>query len=383
MKKRTAGVFEDIIYAQCWEDPELDRAAFQIRPDDTVFSITSGGCNVLAFLIDNPRLVYAVDLNPHQNYVLELKMGAFAVLPYGEMLELFGVRDSRRRRQLYGRVRAVLGKECRAFWDAHQAGVDAGIIHAGRYESYMRLLRRCLERVKGKRLIRAFFETGDAAERGRLFTREWDTPLWRAFTGMFLSRTVMSALFTGEFFRYVEGSFSFGAHFARLVRRTLTEMPLRENYFASYILLGRYLDEDHLPPYLMRKNFSVIRERLPRVHPVTGTCVGFFTGMGDSSVQKFNFTNIFEWMPEEECEAILREAWRVGSHGAVLTYRNLLVFRERPAALQQMIKPDRPLAEALHARDRAFVYRNYVVERINKQESRWSTRSGRSMTAAR
>ena len=383
MTQKPSDIFSDVVYAQCWEDPEIDREAFQIRPEDTVFSITSGGCNVLTFLIDNPRSVYALDLNPRQNHLLDLKMGAFAALPYGEMLELFGVRRSRRRRELYGRIRGALGRESRAYWDARQVKVDMGIIHAGRYESYMRLLRRCLERVKGKRLIRALFEAEDASERLRLYRREWDTPLWRYFTRIFLSRSVMSALFTGDFFRYVEGSFSFGAHFAGLVERALTEMPLRENYFASYILLGRYFDEDHLPPYLMRENFSAIRARLGRVRLITGTCGEFFTHMSESSVQKFNFTNIFEWMSEEACEGILREAWRVASHGAVMTYRNLLVFRERPSTMQRMIVPDRALAESLHARDRAFIYRNYVVERVNKQEAPWPTRSKRSLTAAR
>ena len=60
-------VFEDILYAQCWEDPQIDREAFNIGPDDVVFSITSGGCNVLAFLLDNPRKIIALDLNPYQN----------------------------------------------------------------------------------------------------------------------------------------------------------------------------------------------------------------------------------------------------------------------------------------------------------------------------
>jgi S-adenosylmethionine-diacylglycerol 3-amino-3-carboxypropyl transferase len=57
-------VFSDILYAQCWEDPDLDREAFHIGPDDTVFSVTSGGCNALAFLADGPRRVVAIDLNP-------------------------------------------------------------------------------------------------------------------------------------------------------------------------------------------------------------------------------------------------------------------------------------------------------------------------------
>jgi S-adenosylmethionine-diacylglycerol 3-amino-3-carboxypropyl transferase len=375
-------IFRDIIYAQCWEDPEIDREAFRIEPDDTVFSITSGGCNTLSFLIDNPRIVYALDLNPRQNYLLDLKMGAFAALPYGEMLELLGIRPSRRRRELYARVRDGLGDASRKYWDEHQVKVDQGLIHVGRYEAYMRLLRHCLERLKGKRLIRELFATADPDERLRLYRQRWDTPSWRLFTRVFLSRAVMSSLFTSEFFTYVEGSFSFGKHFAQLVERALTRMPLRENYFASYILLGRYFDEDHLPPYLMQENFTLIRSRLARVHVMTGTCDEFFTRMPDSSIQKFNFTNIFEWMPEEAFEGILREVWRVASPDAVMTYRNLLVFRERPAVLHTMIQPDRALAESLHARDRSFIYRNYVVERINKRKTRWSTRSKQSMTAA-
>jgi S-adenosylmethionine-diacylglycerol 3-amino-3-carboxypropyl transferase len=381
MRRRSAEIFDDILYAQCWEDPEIDRAAFKIKPGDTVFSITSGGCNALAFLIDNPRIVYALDLNPRQNYLLDLKMGAFASLAYEEMLELLGVRPSVRRRELYARVRGAIGEESREYWDARQVKLEQGLIHTGRYEWYMSLLRRALERVKGQRLIRELFEAGDPAARLRLYRQRWDTPSWRLFTRVFLSRTVMSFLFTGEFFQYVEGSFSFGKHFARLVERALTRMPLRENYFVSYILLGRYFDEDHLPPYLMRDHFDLIRSRLARVRLITGTCGDFFNSRPDSSIQKFNFTNIFEWMPEDAFEGILREVCRVASPGAVMTYRNLLVFRERPPALQRMIRPDRPLAESLHARDRSFIYRNYVVERITKRVEQWSTRSQQSMIA--
>ena len=382
MTRRTEAIFRDILYAQCWEDPEIDREALRIGPDDTVFSITSGGCNTLTFLIDNPRTVYALDLNPRQNYLLDLKMGAFAALPYGEMLELLGVRPSRRRRELYARVRGALALASRRYWDERQVKVDQGLMHAGRYEGYMRLLRHCLERFKGKRLIREFFDAEDPAERVRLYRQQWDTAFWRLFTRVFLSRTMMTTLFTKEFFTFVEGSFSFGSHFAQLVERALTRMPLRENYFASYILLGRYYDEDHLPPYLMREHFDLIRSRLARVHMITGTCGGFFTAMPNDSIQQFNFTNIFEWLPEEDLEGILREAWRVGSPGAVMTYRNLLVRRERPPALRMMIEQDRTLAAALHARDRSFIYRNYVVERIIKPETRWSTGSRQSMTAA-
>ncbi|MEW6512014.1 MAG: DUF3419 family protein [Bacteroidota bacterium] len=368
MSRSANRVFGDIVYAQCWEDPELDRRAFRIEPGDTVFSITSGGCNVLAFLIDDPKTVCALDLNPHQNFLLDAKIGAFTALSYGEMLEFLGVRPSNRRQELYAAVRLHLQEESRRYWDTHPENVEAGIIHTGRYEEYMRLLRNTLRRIKGEKLIRGLFEATGAEERAELYAARWDTPLWRLFTRVFLSRATMSFLFTKDFFQYVDGTFSFGRHFADRVRTMLTAEHLQDNYFASYILLGRYFDETRLPLYLQRDHFGTIRSRLDRVWMVNDSCDNFLSRCADSSIQKFNFTNIFEWMSPEAYERLLRRAWRVGSDGAVLTYRNLLVFRERPASLKDLIRPNRELARTLHASDRSFIYRNYVVEIVQKEK---------------
>ena len=382
MSTSRSRVFDSVLYAQCWEDPLIDRAAFRIHPEDVLFSITSGGCNVLAFLADAPRLIYSLDLNPHQNFLLELKMGAFAALTYEEMLEFIGVRPSMQRIRLYGNVREALRSETRDYWDDRQGEIDEGIINAGRYERYMRTLRRTLEILKGKKAIRELFEAGSEAERARIYQKRWNTPSWRIFTRIFLSRAFMSTLFTGEFFRYVEGSFSFGQHFAALTERALTARELRENYFASYILLGHYYDEQHLPPYLMREEFESIRARLGRVKVVTGDCGSFFRSLPDDSIQKFNFSNIFEWMPPDAFEALLREATRVASDGAVLTYRNLLVLRERPKALADILVQERALAQRLHSQDRSFIYRNYVVERVHKGKKPCAMRLERSVTEA-
>ena len=55
-------------YSQCWEDPATVREALRITPDDDVLAVTSGGCNVLALLLDRPHSITAVDINPAQNY---------------------------------------------------------------------------------------------------------------------------------------------------------------------------------------------------------------------------------------------------------------------------------------------------------------------------
>jgi len=364
MKKN---VLDDILYSQCWEDPLLDRAAFSITPSDIVFSITSGGCNVLAFLLDNPRKVISLDINPHQNYLLDLKMGAFRQLGYDELLEFVGVRDSHRRTDLYARVRLALQPASRKYWDTQSSKIEQGIIHCGRYEHYMRLLRYWVHRLMGRSLVEKFFEVESSAERKMLFDSNWDNVWWKLFTRVFLSRIMMSFLFDKAFFRYLDESFPFGKHFAARVKHAMTELPMKENYYLSYILLGKFFSDEHLPPYLQRGNYPVIRARLDRIEIVCDTCEHFFLTQPASSVSKFNFTNIFEWMSPEAFEHLLRETYRVACDDAIVTYRNLLVHRERPGSLAHKIHPKYTEADRLHERDLSFIYKNYRVEQIHKE----------------
>jgi len=105
---RPPRVFRSVLYAQCWEDPEIDRKAFNLSRQDSLFSITSGGCNVLAFLVDDPGRVIALDLNPRQNHLLRLKMAAFRKLPYRSVLEFLGFRASSLRLETYAVLRPLL-----------------------------------------------------------------------------------------------------------------------------------------------------------------------------------------------------------------------------------------------------------------------------------
>ena len=368
-KARPGKVFRDVLYANCWEDPALDRAAFGIDADDVIFSITSGGCNVLTFLIDNPRKVIALDLNPHQSHLLELKMAAFRGLSYEQTLEFSGVRPSSSRSRYYRMVRPLLSREAAAFWDRRPEKIEPGFVHCGRYEGYMRLLRKAVVVLPRKqRLVQEFYETESPAARQRLFQERWEGPAWRFLTRVMLSRRLNSRLFDRAFFAYLEEDFSFGQHFAAKAERALTELPLKENYFLSYILLGKPYDESNLPHYLRKENWDAIRGRLDRIEIITAGCEAYFSTLPDSSISKFNFSNIFEWVPEAAFEALLRETIRVARDGAVLTYRNLLVPRRRPESLGTHILSCPEISESLRAADLYFIYDNYVVEKIRKGE---------------
>src|SRR5215831_18072793 len=107
-----------LVYNQCWEDPAVDRKALGLGPADRVIVITSAGCNALDYALTGARVV-AVDANPRQNHLLELKLAGIRSLDFEAFFELFGCGSSKHAREIYAAVRPELPDAARAFWDRH------------------------------------------------------------------------------------------------------------------------------------------------------------------------------------------------------------------------------------------------------------------------
>lgn len=80
------------VYAFTWEDPREDHNILNFTTDDTVLAITSAGDNVLAYasLPTPPKRIHAVDMNPCQNHLLELKLASFRALSREQIWSAFG-----------------------------------------------------------------------------------------------------------------------------------------------------------------------------------------------------------------------------------------------------------------------------------------------------
>ena len=63
-----------LVYNQCWEDPRCDKALLNIDSNSEILMITSAGCNALDYLLDDPKKIHCVDINPRQNALLQLKL---------------------------------------------------------------------------------------------------------------------------------------------------------------------------------------------------------------------------------------------------------------------------------------------------------------------
>jgi S-adenosylmethionine-diacylglycerol 3-amino-3-carboxypropyl transferase len=360
-------VFERLLFTQCWEDPRMDYEALAVRPHHTVLSVTSGGCNTLCLAALEPARVIAVDLNPTQNWLLELKIAGIRRLAHGDYLEFLGIRDSRRRWDLYHAVRDALSSQARAYWDTQHRVIESGILSAGRYERYLTAFRKLLYLIEGRKNMDRMFESETLDEQRRFYDEVWDSRAWRLFFRVFFSRAVLGlGGLDPKFFTYVNGVSSFGEHFRQLARHVLVDLPVRDNYFVAQITLGRYLDERVMPPYLLAENYAALRRAAARIEIVTAELGSVLQNLPSDSVDAFNFSNVFEWVPQESFEAMLRETYRAARPGARICYRNLLVRRGHPRSLDDLFAPQPDLASRLLYHDRSFVYSNFEVASVRK-----------------
>ena len=362
--------FSRIRYAQVWEDADVLLEGLAVQPGDRCLSIASAGDNVLALLSADPGAVVAVDLSEAQLACLALRVAAFKTLDHGEVLALLGSRPSARRLDLYHRCRPALGSlpapygaDARAIWDAQPGRIERGIGTAGKFERYFGYFRRVvLPLTQSRRRVRTLLDGGGSAEARRAwYDAHWDGPRWRLLFRFFTSRRVLGRLGRDpRFFDHVNGRVA--DRLQARVRQAVTATDPAVNPYLQWILTGTHTTA--LPLYLRPEHFDAIRNRLDRIEWRKASLETVLAEAGPGSFDRFNLSDVFEYVDEAHYAALLERLAEVGTPGGRLAYWNLLAPRRRPASLAHRLRPLRELGDRLHATDKAPFYGAFVVEEV-------------------
>jgi S-adenosylmethionine-diacylglycerol 3-amino-3-carboxypropyl transferase len=354
--------FSIIRYAQCWEDTDVLLEALAVHPGERCFSVASGGDNTLSLLTCNPAEVVAVDLSPAQLYCVELKATGFRVLEHPVLLELVGVRPSTRRLDHYAKVRPALSAPCREYWDANRAALEAGLASAGKFEHYFALFRRwVLPLIHTRAQIRSLFTPRSLQGRREFYQAIWNNRRWRLLFHLFFSRTVMGhAGRDPAFFKYVEGRVA--APILRRAEHALIELDPARNPYLHWIVLGGFADA--LPHVWRAENFSAIRENIDRLTLQVASVEAALARADASSIDRFNMSDIFEYVSEPTSESVFDAIARCGRSGGRVAYWNMLAPRRRPPRLAARLRPLDELGERLHAQATTFFYSAFFVDEL-------------------
>lgn len=347
------------MFAQSWEDPDCDRAALRIAPGERALAVTSGGDNVLDLLRDDPAAIVAIDLNPAQAWLFELKREAMRRLERSAFLELLGIGGTTGALVHYRAIRSALGPAAREFFDARPHWFVAGLLGQGGFERYFALLRRIIALAVGRRAMEGLF-TGDFDQQAAFYQQRWDGWRWRLLMRLGCSKALLGNRLDPSWFAdAAEGDF--GTHFTALAKHVLVELPARDNWFLAQILLGRYVNAA-VPAYLRPENYELIRDRLDRVELVIADIVDGLRMQPAGSIDVFALSNVFEYSPATLFDEGKDEVVRAGRRQARIAHRNLLAPRQ--FGEDDRFEFDPELSERLRFADRGFIYSRFEAARV-------------------
>lgn len=360
-----------VLYSQAWEDVAVARAALKIRPGDTVLAVAASGDNPLALLLDEPERLLAVDLNPAQTALVALKVAALRRLPAAAVGPFLGAGDDPVRPATYDRLRPDLPAAVARFWDERPADLARGVIHTGRFERYLDVFRRMVLRiVPGRPTLRAMLAATTLDEQRQLYARRWDRPAWRTLFRLFFSRPLLAAFGRHPAMFQYNSIDDIAGHYLRRCRHGLTEVPIVDNPYVTYMIAGNYDRPERFPPYLQPLALARLPALIDRLVVETVDLTTTLAALPSGSVDAFYLSDIFELFDPAAFAATLAEVARVGRPGARLCYWNNLADRRRPSEMAHLLDSLDNEAAALYARDRVFIYSRFVVESVRAAGSR-------------
>jgi len=353
--------FDIIRYAQVWEDAEILIEALQINENDNILSIASAGENAISMLIKNPNKVYAIDLNANQIACSEFKIVCYKYLEYQECMELIGVFESENRLELYKKIENYLSDKTKQYLNENLEIVKKGIINAGKFENYFNIFgKKVLPLIHNKKTRKELLTKKTKEERYEFYNKKWNNMRWKMLFRIFFSRTVMGKLGRDKaFFRYV--NVNVAEHILERTKYAITELDTSENSYLHYIINGKY--ENVLPVAYRKENFEKIKQNIDKIVLLSETVETFIERDDVDYISKYNLSDIFEYMSDEQMCGIFEKIFTKSGTGSRVAYWNMLADKRASKYFENLEYKENESQKLLN-KDKAFFYSNFIIEEI-------------------
>ncbi len=348
-----------IRYSNCWEDTDVLLTAINPKPNRRYLSIASAGDNTLALLSADPEKILAVDINPSQIAALEIRMAAFKILDYHDLLKFLGIKPCNQRLDIYVKLRHSLSSNSRYFWDKNPLYIKEGLIHCGRVENYLKRFRKwILPFLISRKKRRQLFMPPQGCL-NILAKDDINSWRWHLFTRFFFSKLYLAKMDLGRtksIYRQIAKNIP--ALVLERIQHALTAVPSVSNPYLEYIVRGNYFD--NLPYYLQKNNFQKIHGNLARLQIFNGSLKQALDGNSGTFFDGFNLSDIFEYMDIHQFNKTFDQILNHCEPGARIVYWNNLVERI-PLKAPERLRILDETANDLFSKNRSFFYGSLII----------------------
>lgn len=272
----------NLIYNTCWEDPRCDRQLLELDSQSRLVMITSAGCNALDYALDKPAEIHAVDMNPRQNALLNLKMATIQKGQHEDLYQMFGEGVHRQIRAFYTEaLRAQLPAYAQTYWDKNISFfIGKGIrksfywhstsgLFAWTFSRYMKFQK------KNYQLAQRLFAAQSLDEQRDLYFYLEKKLLNNLVRWTLNQQITMTLLGVPQAQKQLLAHDTEGvSFFEKSLRHVFTQLPISDNYFWQLYFNGHY-KPTALPNYLKQDNFELLRQQLPTIRTYTTTITQF------------------------------------------------------------------------------------------------------------
>jgi len=372
-------LFSGLVYPQIWEDPDVDMEAMELQPHHRIVTIGSGGCNMLAYLSQNPSSIDVVDLNRHHIALNKLKLAAFRLLPgHADLVRFFGTPGVAANSQAYDQFIAPrLDEATASYWGGRDMYGRRRVTVFNRNIYKTGLLGRfigaahVLARLHGVRLA-GMTEARTLREQRQFFENEiapiFDRPAVRWLLGR------KSSLFglgippqQYDELASLAGDDSISAVLKHRLEKLACHFPMRDNYFAWQAFARRYAGQHQgpLPTYLKPEHYAAIRANADRVDVHHANFTELLASKPAASRDRYVLLDAQDWMTDEQLNGLWAEITRTAREGARVIFRtaaekSIIEGRLSPAIRDQWVYFEERSHE-LNAQDRSAIYGGFHI----------------------
>lgn len=377
----------NLVYNTCWEDPRLDRVALQNGPEDNILVITSAGCNALDYTLTAPNHVYAVDMNPRQNALLDLKIAAIRKLEYDDFFKMFGQGHLPGIRTIYQQeLRSDLPDWSQTFWDKRIKWFDnrrRSFYFRGSSGSVARIFKVYTDKViRIRPALDELLEADSVEQQREIYQHKIKKKFWSGLVKFTVNRdTTMSLLGVPKAQRkQIETQYPGGlVQFVQdCLESVFVKLPIKDNYFWRVYMNGEYTREC-CPEYLKEANFELFRGGLiDRLSTHTDSVQGFLE-KHDGSISRYVLLDHMDWLSdhffpllESEWQAVIDRAapetrliWRSGGLRTDFIDQVQVTHQGQQKNIHSLLKLDTDLAKELHGKDRVHTYGSFYIAHLS------------------
>jgi S-adenosylmethionine-diacylglycerol 3-amino-3-carboxypropyl transferase len=358
-----------LIYNTCWEDPRIDRQLLELNPDSRVVMITSAGCNALDYLLDAPAAIHAIDVNPRQNALLELKRSLITHGNYTDFYRMFADGRHENYRSIYNTIRHELPRYAQEFWNRrigyfnHEKKLRKSFYHHGTSGLLAWAMRLYLFHIKKKARphLMALMAAKNLDEQKAIY-EQIEALLWDRFNSWLIQRPAFMSMVgvPRAQIQLIEDRYPGGlsSYIKDKLRHVFTEVPMPSNYFWRVYLTGTY-SPNCCPNYLKAENFERLRQHIHKIK-THNTTLAKFLAQHPGPYTHYILLDHQDWMaghaPEElkaEWELILKNS----QPKTKILFRSAGIdhsFLPHSAKSALQFKPE--LSDPLHWQDRVGTY---------------------------